>query len=264
MRCHEARSRIGPYLDSELDTEMSLKIEQHLESCPDCKRVFEAEAHLESQIQTLLCQGSATRALWDKAEKQLELDVAPKRSFLVRHLAQFRPVQLLVAAAALVVLLAALWWWKENQPLDLAVVSAFHHREYLNHEISAEFRGTLPPEFSRKLQGKLEEKAFSYLPSKFPYQSQGARLCFLKGVPSAMIFGNCDQIPVSMLVFKQTDLSHFPTAQQKFETGEPIVCSRVGRYQFAARLVDEYVICLVGELSKSSMEELLKTIKAST
>ena len=44
MRCHEARNLLGPYLDSELDAKASLEVAQHLESCEDCARVFDAEA----------------------------------------------------------------------------------------------------------------------------------------------------------------------------------------------------------------------------
>lgn len=263
MKCHEARSRVGPYLDSELDTEMSLKMEQHLESCPDCRRVFEAETHLESRIQNILCEGSATRDLWEKAEAQLELDVAPERTFSAHRFLRFNLIRWGAAAAVIVVLFIVFWRGGKERPLDLAVVSAAHHQEYLDHQIAAQFSGMPPHEIIQKLNGELDPKAFTYTSSKPPYEYRGARLCYLKGVPSAMIFGDCRNVPVSLLVFKKTDLAHFPIAQQKLETGEPIVCSHVGHYQFAARFMNDYVVCAIGDIPKSSLEDFLKSVTPS-
>jgi hypothetical protein len=38
-------------------------------------------------------------------------------------------------------------------------------------------------------------------------------------------------------------------------------CSRCGRYQFAARIVDDHVICLVGDEPRAALEDLLKTVR---
>ena len=43
MKCDEAQTLHGPYLDSELDAKTSLEIQQHLKMCPACARLF-AEA----------------------------------------------------------------------------------------------------------------------------------------------------------------------------------------------------------------------------
>jgi hypothetical protein len=41
----------------------------------------------------------------------------------------------------------------------------------------------------------------------------------------------------------------------------PIACSRSGRYQFAGRLVDDHVICLVGDEPRAALEDSLKTVR---
>jgi hypothetical protein len=38
------------------------------------------------------------------------------------------------------------------------------------------------------------------------------------------------------------------------------VCGRAGRYQFAARCVDDHVVCVVADTPRPVLEDLLKTV----
>ena len=38
MNCPEAQSLLSPHLDNELDLLRSVDLEQHLQTCPDCRR----------------------------------------------------------------------------------------------------------------------------------------------------------------------------------------------------------------------------------
>src|SRR5438128_2733080 len=71
MRCHEVRTLLGPYLDSELDAKTSLDVSQHLDSCADCARVFDAEAKLEERLSTVLRGGQKTPELWAGLEAKI-------------------------------------------------------------------------------------------------------------------------------------------------------------------------------------------------
>jgi len=57
MKCYEAQALQGLYLDSELDPIGTLKIEQHLKSCPDCARLFAEEQRLDRSLRTALSRG---------------------------------------------------------------------------------------------------------------------------------------------------------------------------------------------------------------
>ena len=50
MKCQQARIYLSPYLDSELDPTTTYEVSRHLESCPDCARLFAAEEDLERAI----------------------------------------------------------------------------------------------------------------------------------------------------------------------------------------------------------------------
>ena len=237
MRCHETRQFLGPYLDSELDAKTSLEVEQHIESCPDCARVFAAEEKLDAHIFTTLRQGPRTGALWDGVESRLK----PRR---------FAWVAVALPAAACVVAVAGFAWWKTHR-LEVAVAAAHCHREYLEHVIAPEVIGPLP--------AGLDRAAFSVKPAGDVFQSQGARVCHLQGVPVAATFGRCGDVPVSMIVFRKSELEHFPATKRRLESAEPVVCARIGRYHFAVRLLGEHVVCAIGETGMSRLEELVKS-----
>jgi anti-sigma factor RsiW len=79
MKCDEAQTLHGLYLDSELDTKTSLEIEQHLKACPECARLFAEEEMLEARIKAGLKQGARTPAMWAQIERGVVGDSTQRR-----------------------------------------------------------------------------------------------------------------------------------------------------------------------------------------
>ena len=102
--------------------------------------------------------------------------------------------------------------------------------------------------------------AFSYRPISPGFSAQGARFCRVDTVPAAVILGDYRNVPVSLIVLKSSELEHFPKLKKRFLAGRSVVCSRTGRYQFAARVVDGHVVCIVGDAPRPELEALLKTV----
>ena len=114
---------------------------------------------------------------------------------------------------------------------------------------------------AQQFGGRLDTGAFAYRPSEPAFTSNGARLCHVEGVPVALILGHCAETPVSMIVLKKSELDHFPQTKRKLESGDPIACSRSGRFQFAARVVDDHVVCVIGDEPRAALEDLLRTVR---
>jgi anti-sigma factor RsiW len=238
MRCHEARNLLGPYLDSELDAKTSLDIGQHLQSCADCARVFDAETKFEARISTAVRPGPISSALWAKVEAKL---AAPSWWDSIRSLQTPGRLGLTTALAAMVVLLALAFWPGTHVP-DLARAVGQDHQEFLQGKFGPEFSGSLPDSVARRLDTRLDPAAFTQLPSAAGFQASGSRLCFLRGVPAAWTLGHYANSLVSIIVLKQSELDHFPQIRERLQSGDPVVCSRTGRYQFAARIVGDHVV----------------------
>ncbi len=250
MKCAEVRKFVRLYLDSELDTEHSFEVERHLESCAECAGLFEAEKKFDERLGRFLRRGQVTRALWEKVEAQ----IAPKR---FSKLKAFWPA----AVAASIMIAAGVVFVAKSQTLDLANAVEECHSAYVHQLTTPEFSGPVPEKIAQQLGGQLDAAAFAYLPSRTTFSSSGARLCHVEGVPVALILGHNGPTPVSMIVLKKSELDHFPIMKQRLESGDPIVCGRSGHYQFAARLLDDHVVCVIGNTPRPVLEDLLKTVR---
>jgi hypothetical protein len=60
---------------------------------------------------------------------------------------------------------------------------------------------------------------------------------------------------------RENSAGSFSINEAETGAGDPIACSRSGRYQFATRIVDDHIICLVGDEPRAALEDLLKTVR---
>ncbi len=259
MKCQEIHKLIGPYLDSELDAKTSLDIEEHLQTCDGCAGLAEAERRCDERIFSVLRRGEKTPELWQRLEARV---AAP--SFLHRlwHRPRFALASLAGAMAAFALLLFVWFWWR-GHPIDLAVVVEQDHREFLAGKFQPDFTGAPPESVVAASGGRLDSAAFVKRPALPGFRSEGSRLCHLSGVPAAWTLGRYRDVPVSLIVLKRTELEHFPEFQQRLAAGEAVVCSRRGRFHFAARLVGDHVVCVMATTSMQALEELVKSVPAS-
>jgi anti-sigma factor RsiW len=94
MKCDEAQTLYGPYLDSELDARTSLEIEQHLKACPACARLFAEEEKLEARIKASLKRGQRTPALWAQIERSVSESLTQRREGTQRNAERMHPLRL--------------------------------------------------------------------------------------------------------------------------------------------------------------------------
>jgi hypothetical protein len=166
----------------------------------------------------------------------------------------------LTATAAAVVLILAVLLWPRPQAPDLALAVAQDHQEFLNGKFAPDFTGLLPESVARRLDARLDAAAFARLPAEHRFAVKGSRLCFLRGVPAAWTLGYLANAPVSFIVLNQSQLDHFPQMKQRFQSGDSIICADTGGYHFAARLIGQHIVCAIAAVSKSTVEDLVKSV----
>lgn len=98
MTCSDVRRYLSAYLDSELETSISLSVNEHLERCEACAERFEQEAGLEAAIRDHLQATPSRPEFW--AGVDASLDRADRR----------RTPWWPVLAAALLLCAAGVWW----------------------------------------------------------------------------------------------------------------------------------------------------------
>ncbi len=260
MKCNEIRNLALAYLDSELDARTSQEIQLHLQSCAECAELFAREEKFNERMAGVLRVGQFTPAVWEKVESRLR-PVRKGGWFSMPWKKVALGSVATLAIAGIVALLAAR---QAATSLDLARVVAKDHDEFVAGVMRSEFVGNVPDEIAKKFQGRLDVDAFAARPAAEGFHYEGARLCHLSGVPVAWTLGKVQATPVSLVVFKRSELAHFPRAKERLDSGDPVVCSKAGGYQFAVRYVNGYVVCLIGDLKRTELEAVLKTVRPST
>jgi hypothetical protein len=253
MKCAEVRKLVQVYIDSELDAKHSLEVEQHLECCLECAGLFDAEKRFDERLGRFLRKPSRTASLWRNIEAQIAPAAAP-----ISHTSSVW----WFAAAATILLCTGGFFWIKAQPFDLAKAAGECHNAYLHRLASPEFTGAPPPETEKEFAGQLDAAAFSYHPSATGFSSRGSRFCHMANVPCALTMGDYGKVPVSVIVFEEARLAQFPQARERLVSGDPVVCSRTGRFHFAMRAVDNHVVCIVADAPKSVVEDLAKSVTA--
>jgi hypothetical protein len=171
---------------------------------------------------------------------------------------KFRLASVLTLAAVL----AAAFWLRQAR-LDFASAAAPDHAEYIAGALQPHFEREPPGSVLGQAAGRLDAEAFARLPAAPEFKAQGKRLCHLSGVPVAWVLGRVGELPVSVIVLRRDELGSFPQLRRRLESGHKVVCARTGRFQFAARVVGEHVVCAMAATSRQRLEQLVLTVPPS-
>jgi len=256
MKCHEARKLIAPYLDSELDTKTSLEVAEHLGACGECSRFFAAEEKLDERIQSALRQGGRTPSLWAQTEARIEASAPTlsSRRKIWRLTGAFAVAAVVVAG--IITLLP-----KEKVAPDWAAIAEERHHDYAGKRVAPEFSGEIPESIAQKFGERLDARAFAFAVADSDFSVRGARVCEIADVPVAWMLGSYKGTPVSLMIFKESEISAFGELQKRFQSGEPLVDCGKGHCEIIVRVVNGHVVCLVAGLPKTVMQRLTMSVQ---
>lgn len=248
MRCEEVRRWISPYLDSEVDPHTNFEIAQHLEVCAGCQQVFEAERQLETALASSLPTDPETQAAWEQA---------------VHHaipIGVWKPRQWQVAVAAVSLALVVLGGWQgwviANQDLVRSAVS--NHRAYVANRLTLDVPSNTPEAVEAFFAGKLPFSVQCPRDlSQQEIQLVGARLCHLKRVPVAHLLYHVGNQPVSLFLVDEEGLARFRQQASLLGTPGSPRAYRIGSATVVTSQSSDGVICAVGEVPQSMLEQLV-------
>lgn len=149
MNCSEAQALLSPHLDSELDLLRSVELEQHLQTCPDCRRRAQQTKVARAAVRERATYFTAPAGLREKIMATLP---APKRTAAA-------PVWL-NSGVAFALLVIVVWTVYSNLPLGRShqrvteEIVAGHVRALMaNHltDVASSDRHTVKPWFNGKL-----------------------------------------------------------------------------------------------------------------
>ena len=252
MRCHEAIRLMPLFLDSELSPEVTLEVEEHFESCPECRARLENERRLEDSMRATLFEPDAgDSATWNQAvARAVRIGRRPSMP-AARSLA-------LVAAAVLVAVFATVILWLPHRELDLARSAAKDHARFVT-EVGEE---ALAPATMRAFLevGSRTLPPGSTVPTTLPsnYELLKTGQCELDGAPVAyLVIGQHGEL-ISVFLMPRAELRRFPAFAMKLgREKNGVACQIRGRHFFGAS-TEDVVACAVGRASDAELRRLVR------
>jgi anti-sigma factor RsiW len=207
MECTEARSRLHPYLDHELDLESSLAIEQHLGSCAACRAAFERQSALQSALRENAAYYRAPASVADRIRHQIGAQrPAPRRPAAMprwRPLPRWLPIGAAVAATALLTWTAALQYagLSGDERLAEQVIDGHARSVLTSHliDVASSDQHTVKPWLSSKLD--FSPAVVDLAQAGFPLA--GGRLDYLDDRPVAALVYRYRQHVIDLFVWPQ-------------------------------------------------------------
>ncbi len=256
MKCHETLRLMSLYLDSELSSEVTLEVQEHLESCPSCRDRFERERRLEESMRaTLLEVEPGDAAIWDRAVRAA-LRIRRQRFSTLQKIAS------LAGVAVVATLIAVHFFPAERGELDLARSAASDHSRFLV-EVREE---VLPPATLAQFRdaGNRTLPPGTGLPTNLPvgYRLLKTGRCKLDDAAVVYLVIRRGGEPISLFLMPRSELHRFPRFAGKLR-GEPtgVNCQITGRRFFGVGNRD-VVACAVGRADLAELRDLVRWLVA--
>lgn len=186
MKCHEVRNLIDGYIDDELDLVSNLDIEQHVQSCPQCGRLYRNRQALQALVHTSALSHKAPAHLHKRIRASLH---QPERRAFPWRKTSFA---LMATAAVLLIALVTTWIILKNvaapavdESVAQAVLDSHIRSLMVNHlvDVRSTDQHTVKPWFDGKLD--FSPVVIDLAPQGYPLI--GGRLDYLDNRPVAAL-----------------------------------------------------------------------------
>lgn len=256
MKCHETSRFMSLFLDSELSSEVTLEVQEHLESCPSCRDRFERERRLEEGMRaTLLEVGPEDAAIWDRAVRQA-VRTRPQRLSTLHRIAS------LAGVAVFATLLAVHFFPAEHGELDLARSAASDHSRFLA-EVREE---ALPLATLTQFRDAAKEilPPGTNLPASLPagYRLLKAGRCKLDDASVVYLVMKDRGEPISLFLMPSSELRRFPRFGDRNGTEPSGVNCRISGRRFFGTGHLGLIACAVGRTDLAELRDLVRWLVA--
>ena len=208
MTCSEARQYIFAFLDNELDSALSLEMQQHIEHCPLCARECEIETVVRKQLAHKIQQADDVLVFEESALLRLVRPEAADPAHARRI--RLRNWRLATGGAIAAALLLAVTLFVANRPREVervpfvdAVVDDFDH--FITEAKSLQIVSADAKDVSDWLRDRTALAVSVPLVDSAMGTLLGGRKCKINGVPAAFAIYRIGDEMVSVVALRGSD-----------------------------------------------------------
>jgi len=251
MNCEEVRQHWELYYDSEGDSEVYLRINEHLAACQSCAKWFFQQAKLEDVVTAKLAAAQPTAELWRRVLS--ETGVAQPAT--TRGWSFFSPFFALAASLALIV---GIWQFRApSEPDHLSMLTAAVHEELADGSQRVEFASVS----DEAVEGYLKRRVT--FPVRCPprkdagFAVRGGGVCTIAGDQAAYVVGQVENKDVSIFILPAERLAHF-VHEREVLGREAIHHCREGKYEMVLAKIDRNIVVVIGQGSPVELERVVR------
>ncbi len=258
MNHKEVQFLLHGYIDGEIDLLKALEIEEHLQSCQECTRVYEDLKSVRSAIREAALYTPAPARL----EKQIRSSVrkanketSPRLNLQPRWAISAAVIALIVLLTASVLYLGSARGQQPAQAQLAQEVESAHVRSMMaNHliDVTSSDQHTVKPWFD----GKLDFSPPVVDLAKQGYPLIGGRLDYLDGRPVAALVYRRNKHLINLFIWPTTGGAHAPEEQAPYATTD----NGFHIYRWSAGGMNYWA---VSDLNIPEMESFVKLVQAN-
>lgn len=251
MNCDDVRQHWELYYDSEGDSELYLKINEHLAECPKCAKWFFQQGQFEELVTAKLSAAESTPRLWERVLSESGI----VRPVAARGWAFFSPFWALAAS-----LLLAIGIWQMipgEAPEHLSALTAVVHRTFAEEGRHVEFASDSDQAVEKYLKQRVKFAVRCPPRGDAGFTVQGGGVCTIAGDQAAYVVGRVDGQEVSVFILPEEHLALFSHERDVLKREKVHHC-REGSYDMVMARVDRNVVIVIGEGTPQQLEQVVR------
>jgi anti-sigma factor RsiW len=252
MKCDEVRQHWELYYDSEGDSELYLRVNEHLAACPACSKWFFDQARFEDALAARLVASAPTPELWQR----ILTETGIARPVATRGWAFFSSF---FALAASLIIVVGLWQLVPDSESDkhLSALTAAVHEQLASGSERLEFASASDEAVECYLKDRVPFPVRCPPRSDAGFVVQGGGVCDIAGETAAYVFGKVEGGDVSVFILPERRLAEFVHERDALRR-EAVHHCREGAYDMVLAKIDRNIVVVIGHGKPEQLEKVVR------
>jgi anti-sigma factor RsiW len=251
MNCDEVRRHWELYYDSEGDSELYLRVNEHLADCAACSKWFFEQARFEDALAAKIAASTPTPELWQRVLS----DARVVEPVATRRWAFFTPI--LAVAATLLLAIGISQFIEPAEPEHLSALTAAVHEQLASGAEQVQYASASDAAVENYLKRRVAFPVRCPPRKDAGFIVSGGGVCQIAGDAAAYVVGQVDGSDVSIFILPEARLAQFAHERDVLRR-ETIHHCREGAYEMVLAQIDRNLVVVIGRGRPEQLERVVR------